>query len=200
MSTLRYKTIVGFGHQMGVGKDTAAELLVKDYEFRNMKFADALKSVCCAVFGWEKYQLEDQEFKQTEDKFWEITPRRALQLVGTDAMRNNIRQDIWVKALERRIRSTYHRNYVITDVRFPNEAEAIRRWGGHVIRIDRPGFSSTDPNRHASETALLDYDKWSGVIMNDGTIDELAKKVKAELARLGVSLPKNGHTTSNRTY
>ena len=188
MSSLKYKTIIGFGHQMGVGKDAAAEFLVDKYGFKQLKFADTLKDVCCTVFGWDRYQLEDQNFKATEDSFWEITPRRALQLVGTDAMRNNLRQDIWVKALERKIRATYHQNYVITDVRFPNEAEAILRWGGHVIRIDRPGYSSTDPNQHASETALLDYPKWTCSIDNDGTVEDLQKKVKAELANLGVHL------------
>jgi len=188
MSSLSYKTIIGFGHQMQVGKDTAAEFLVKKHDFKCMKFADTLKEVCCTVFGWDRQQLEDSDFKEMEDRFWEITPRRALQLVGTDAMRNNIRHDIWVKALERRIRSTWHRNYVITDVRFPNEADAIRKWGGHVIRIDRPGFSSDDPERHLSETALLGYEKWSGIINNDGTPEELTAKVVDELARLKIPL------------
>jgi hypothetical protein len=190
VSSLKYKTIIGFGHQMQVGKDAAAAFLVQEHGFTQMRFADALKDVCSLVFGWSREDMEDASFKQTEDPFWEITPRRALQLIGTDAMRNNIRQDIWVKALERKIRSTFQQKYVITDVRFPNEAEAILRWGGHVIRIDRPGYSSEDLNRHASETALLGYGKWSGVIQNDGTEAELRDKVRAELQRLQVQLPK----------
>lgn len=188
---LKHKKIIGFGHQMQVGKDTAGDLLCRQYGFRTYKFADCLKDVTCRVFGWDRAQLEEQDFKSETDRFWDITPRRALQLIGTDAMRNHVRPDIWVKALERQLQTYYAgNNIVITDVRFPNEADAILRWGGKVIRIDRPDFSSDDPEGHASETALLPYERWSGVINNDGSIIELEAKVVAELQRLGTTLYK----------
>ena len=67
------------------------------------------------------------------------------------------------------------RDWVITDVRFPDEAQAIKDWGGVLWRVDRPGLVGGDG--HASETAMDDYRGWDEVIVNDGTIAELRAKV-----------------------
>lgn len=68
-------------------------------------------------------------------------------------------------------------NWVITDVRFPNEVEAIKDRSGIMIRINRP---ETDSNAgtHLSETALDDYQDWDIVINNNGTIEDLIQKIK----------------------
>lgn len=65
--------------------------------------------------------------------------------------------------------------WVITDVRYPNEAEAIKNLGGVLIRIDRnTGFT----DNHISETALDNYDGWDYVIDNNGTLENLFNQVK----------------------
>ena len=87
-------------------------------------------------------------------------------------------------------------NWIITDVRFPNEVQAIKDRGGIVIRVNRPetwkstgcvimDMSSNDRSKdvvikyteHPSETALDDYE-FDIVVENDGSIEELVEKVK----------------------
>jgi hypothetical protein len=68
--------------------------------------------------------------------------------------------------------------WIITDTRFPNEAEAIKKADGIIIRIERPGVKPINP--HPSETSL---DKWDFdyVIVNDGSLADLTKKIKKVL-------------------
>lgn len=68
-------------------------------------------------------------------------------------------------------------NWIITDVRFPNEAQAIKDRGGIMIRIERPGVESHCGGQHPSETALDNYN-FDYVIENEGSIDELIQKIK----------------------
>lgn len=65
-----------------------------------------------------------------------LTLRHMMQLVGTEAFRNNIHPDAWVKALFSNYSS--YSKWVITDMRFVNEAERIKQEGGYLIRINRP--------------------------------------------------------------
>src|SRR5690606_4016638 len=81
--------------------------------------------------------------------------------------------DIWVDATMNAL--DVERDYVITDCRFPNEAQAINRAGGLVVRVQRPGNGPA--NDHPSETALDDY-QFDGVINNDGTLEDLATRVE----------------------
>ena len=150
------------------------------------KWAGKLKQVVNLLTGIPIYKLEDQEFKKTnlgsEWSTWQpyesnaswignkegiefpMTVRSLLQKVGTEALRNNVHQNVWVNALMADYigmydfdtdRTTYP-NWVITDTRFPNEAEAIKKAGGIIIRVDRPGVGPL--NNHVSETSLDDWD------------------------------------------
>lgn len=69
-------------------------------------------------------------------------------------------------------------NWIITDLRFPNEANAIKDRGGITVRINRAEAytSGSVKNLHSSETALDRYD-FDYVIINSGTIEELQQKV-----------------------
>jgi hypothetical protein len=111
---------------------------------------------------------------------WErvpVTPRVIMQLMGTEAGRNVFGNDLWVHAFIRKITNSRDDRWVMADVRFPNEADAILKAGGLVYRVDRPGaHASNGIAAHPSETALLGYNKWSGVIVNDGSLEELYAK------------------------
>jgi hypothetical protein len=67
-------------------------------------------------------------------------------------------------------------NWIIPDVRFLNEAEAIKERGGIIIRVDR----GSPANSHKSETILDNY-RFDFIISNNGTIDELSDVVKSIL-------------------
>ena len=179
--------IVGFSGYLRSGKDTAAQALIED-GFEHRSFAKALKDMAYALnpivevrgvtpplrlagvvdaLGWER----------AKDAYPEI--RALLQRMGTDAGRKVLGENIWVEtAIKNWMADGWSENAVFTDVRFPNEADAIRHpLGGMVIRINRPGFEP-GPDAHISETALDDY-PFDAVIENTGGIDDLYRAVRA---------------------
>lgn len=126
-----------------------------------------------------------------------MTVRDFLQKLGTEAIRNGLHENAWVNALfadyeipiswDRSDIKKEYPNWIITDVRFPNEAKAIKEKGGILIRVVRDeiitgsfmigknGFKCI--SGHPSETSLDDWD-FDHIIRNDGTIEQLIEKVK----------------------
>ncbi len=105
--------------------------------------------------------LGEEWWKNYGDFYHQTTVRDFLQLLGTDAIRNGLHSNAWVNALMADYKPAkmdqYHpSNWIVTDVRFPNEAEAIKDRGGVIIRIDRPGVEPV--NAHPSEVALDNWD------------------------------------------
>lgn len=147
--------LIGILGNIGSGKDTIAEYLVTIADYTRFSMASALKDACAAVFGWDREMLEGKStehraIREQPDPFWasrlsipEFSPRLALQLVGTDLFRDLLHQDIWAISVERKI--VNHRlkhddddsNIVISDIRFPNECEMIRRNGGQIWVVRR---------------------------------------------------------------
>jgi hypothetical protein len=129
------------------------------------KFAGKLKDIAGHLTNIDVEKFEDQEFKKTElGPEWGMTVRNFLQKLGTDALRDGLHPNVWVNALmadyecvpaDRAPDGWDCDNWIITDTRFPNEAEAIKSKGGIVIRVDRPGVKPINP--HPSEIALDDW-------------------------------------------
>lgn len=167
---------VGLSGYARSGKDTVAAFLVAEYGYRQICFADRLKSFVVALFpsvaevvndaggDWEKAK-EDPEV------------RRMLQGVG-EAARIHIDPNVWITAAL--IRSVgKDERIVVSDMRFPNEADALAARGGTLFRIERPG---TKPiNNHVSETALDRYDGFHAVLVNDDTIEMLHDRVRTAI-------------------
>ena len=144
----------------------------------------------------------------------EMTPRLMLQLLGTDCCRNIIHPSIWVNSLineydkglkkiekstdtnDGRFKHGYieesisinTNNFIITDTRFPNELEAVKKRGGITIRVNRNfegkwvdkqewDLHSKGIVPHESETAL-DDSTFDYEIDNNGTIPELIDKIR----------------------
>lgn len=102
------------------------------------------------------------------------TPRLILQRLGTEGGRDVIHPNIWVNAAMAGYDSEKHLWY-FTDVRFPNELQAVKDRGGITIRLQRGGGNT---GNHPSETGLDNsLDKFDYVVDNDGTIEELYNKV-----------------------
>ena len=181
--------LVGITGYKRHGKDTVGDYLVNFHGYRKIAFADSLKTALSAVFKFNHDQLYG-DLKETVDPFWNITPREAMQKIGTDLMRNLFRDDIWVKCLEREIVEIWKKDpsakLIIPDVRFPNELEMVKRLGGCMVRVTRPTLeptlspeqntpeqnASAIPEQHSSESHIssfvVDYD-----VTNNGTIDDL---------------------------
>ncbi len=180
------RTVVGVSGYAGSGKDAVAEALVSRHGFERAGFADALKELAYNAdpmvspdgrrlsgvvdeIGWDRAKTELPEVRGT---FRQFCRRGILQRFGT-AAREVLGEDVWVDALFRRHRET--RCLVVSDVRLPNEMEAVRARGGRVVRVVRPGVGPV--NGHISETAL-DHAELDAVIDNDGSLTDLTCKVE----------------------
>jgi hypothetical protein len=130
--------------------------------------------------------------------FKKMTVREFMQKLGTEAMRDGLHKNVWVNSLFsdyipqrykimedveklsaeelviKRQGYAYHPSWCITDMRFPNEYDAIKSKGGILIRINRP---SVPQNDHPSETSLDNF-KFDYVIDNNGTLEDFEKKIE----------------------
>ncbi len=187
--------IIGVCGKKRHGKDSVGRILKSQYGFKQTAFADAVKRVAMDVYGlsWDQCYGEEQE-KEDLIPYWDMSPRQIMQLIGTEVGRN-IHKDTWVRHTLNNIsaaaagqhylrRDDVNREFfrskqlcskwVITDVRFPNEAEAIWSQGGQIWKVQRPGSSSEDA--HASETSV-DLITPDITIQNDGSLEDLSRKV-----------------------
>jgi len=97
--------------------------------------------------------------------------------------------DFWVKkameAIDDMTEGDFPRVVVVTDTRFPNEVEALKKRGALLWRIRRPAKETSVRDLHPSETALDDYRDWDAILVaND--LAELLEQVKVNLSRLGL--------------
>lgn len=140
--------IIGITGFIGSGKDTAANYLVAQHGFKRDSFAGALKDAVATVFGWDRELLEGltpeaRTWREQVDPWWakrlkmpNLTPRWVLQYWGTEVCRQGFHDDIWIASLENRLNQRTG-NTVISDVRFPNEIQAIRNAGGVIAWVRR---------------------------------------------------------------
>ena len=161
--------IIAFGHKAQTGKDTAGEYLVERYGFKRIAFADRLKEMCSLLTGIP-FEEFFGEAKHTYNERWGMTHREMAQKMGTEAIRNGFHEDAWAIAALSNLDP--NKDYVVTDMRFPNEAEEVRRQGGVLIRIDRDTTGYEIDRTHPSETSLDDFDDWDLIIKNDGSLKQ----------------------------
>ena len=176
--------VVGFKRS---GKDTFADWFVSNAGFTRYSFAKPLKEGVMAFFGWTEHQLSDPVLKEMVDEYWGISPRQALQWVGTDAMREGLPSaypkfrettgnNIWVKRFQRTLMLSPESSFIIPDVRFQNEVDAIKASGGKVLRIRRESAIPAHIE-HASE----DVNLLTGVdleVSNEGSILALHRQAQ----------------------
>jgi hypothetical protein len=175
------KIIIGITGKKRHGKDTLGDLLISKKNFIKFAFADPLKLACKEIFNFSDEQLYGND-KEIEDDFWKITPRQILQYVGTELFRNQIgnilpetKENIWIKVMEKKVESSKEDKIVITDVRFPNEVEMVKKLGGIVIKVVRPSLSIQEHSEHISEAIdQLDVDF---TVINDKTPEDLYNAV-----------------------
>lgn len=197
-TTTEPTVVLGVNGFAGAGKDTFADILVEKYGFVKMAFADPMREIAMAIdpivhlgvvwadsggdeFLGERTELADgfglrtvrysdalEEVGYNEAKFKYPEIRNFLQRLGTEAGRNILGEDFWADLAMKR--SSGYGRVVLADCRFQNEAHAIRRRAGHVIRIERPGVEAA--NDHPSEHDLDGF-PFSEVVHNNGTIEDL---------------------------
>ena len=171
---------------MRVGKDSVADVLVRRYGFVRRGFADALKDeVLDRLPRTLGAYLEHHEgLEDTVDRRWQLVYgfkpdliRALLQEYGTEVRRADDPR-YWVKKVARWVEDCRPQRLVVPDVRFRNEVEFVRALGGQYVRVDRPGAGPAARGTHASESEL-DGIEPDYVVRNDGTLEDLERRVEA---------------------
>ncbi len=185
--------LIAFSGFKGSGKDTAANVLVEEYGFTKIAFADAVRQLALIIdpiitmqdgtvitnlttvikgIGWDKAKRKIPEV------------RRLLQVIGTEGGRMLVGENVWIDILAERFPDIADSSsrYVITDCRFPNEADFVESKNGSVVWISRPGLV---PDGHASESdEIRRWRNWE--IINDSDIESFKQSVRDMMTKEGV--------------
>lgn len=199
MDTQKSQIIIGlYSPAPQSGKSIFAEYLNYKYGFIRSSYAEPLKEMLrcllwnnCTDIGVNELLYTNSGMaslkKQTRPILCGKTYRELCQSLG-DWGRNDISPDLWVNALMNCVAA--RDRVVIDDVRFPNEAKAIRDRGGFLIKIIRD--SATRPNDHHSEGGL-ENEKFDAVLTNNGSIEELFHQGVEALKNLNIPMHYNAH-------
>lgn len=173
--------LLGIAGPAGSGKDTIGTRLSIHHDFVMTSFAEPLRCAAMEVFGLDYDHFIDRELKETVNGYWGLTPRQMLQRLGTEAIRGTFGAEFWI----RRWCQTYAEvqgtdNVVVTDVRFPEEAQMVRERGGIMVHVMRDGVTRFN---HASDQDIA-FLAGDHAIENDGDIKGLYAKVDDLLGSL----------------
>lgn len=169
--------LIGITGKARAGKDTVAELIELERNTTKISFASPIKAAVAAIFG-ETPAGHKEELIEGFNFSW----REAWQTLGTEWGRN-LQQDLWLAIVAKEFDAIRQLDFVeptcfvITDVRFDNEAEWIKKQDGIIVEVRRTAADKVAA--HSSEEGLTLRSDF--VVANDGTIDELRAKVSQVL-------------------
>lgn len=179
--------IIGLIGHKGEGKSSVASLLINFHNFKGpVKFAGPLKAMLVAYYRAHGLP-PDQILEKIEGSLKEVpcmflqgrTPRYAMQTLGTEWGRNLIRDDLWIKSLQSRIKAQSEvEDMVVDDCRFLNEAAALKESGAKLVRIWRTSLNPDKTHPSELEIGLIPVDY---TIDNGGPIEALPGEVKKML-------------------
>lgn len=183
--------LLGFGNKARHGKDTAAEAIREHYMNRKIYYADQkVPRIGIFKFATALYEEVNEHFKHNPNWWWssrivsgirvpdwvqpepnpEISPLapygkhpKLLQWWGTEFRRNHSGTNYWVDKLFASIPTNLD-IAMVSDTRFPNEADGVKQRGGYTVNVQRlredgtQYYSSDRPVDHPSEIALDGYD------------------------------------------
>jgi hypothetical protein len=177
-------SIIGISGKIGSGKDTLADFIVKqESRFEKKSYAYKLKKTGAYLTGTEESLWFTQEGKNIFLEEWGMTIGQFQQKLGTESIRNGLHQDAWIISLFADLKPGS--KWLIPDMRFPNEAEAVKKRGGILVRINgdpaRVRANSTRDLSHPSETSLDTYEGWDYVYENNKSLAELEDFAKTIL-------------------
>lgn len=159
--------LIGLVGLIGSGKDTVADFLVKNHQFKRDSFAKSLKDAVSAIFGWDRALLEgdtaeSRMWRERIDAYWSgklgraVTPRYILQFWGTEIMRGHFHDNIWIDSFATRYNGG---NIVISDTRFINEINTIKRLQGKVVLVRRAAI----PTRTEMQERQIHQSEWDWI-------------------------------------
>ncbi len=180
-------TLIGLTGFAGHGKDTARSIL-EEHGFIGLAFADPIRQMIRQLLdsaGIDTDCMDVRELKESTIPELGVSYRQMAQTLGTEWGRS-LHPDIWLRLADAFISDcydadTFNTHFVVSDVRFPNEADWVRERGGVIWRVARPGIEAVRPHASESSVDLITPDL---VIDNTGTIDDLHAAVERALHTL----------------
>lgn len=170
--------LIGLTGHARSGKTTAAEHLARTYLLEQYAFADPLRDGLMAIFNLDPTDFEGER-KEQPLGWLDCSPRQLMQSMGTEWARNTVHPDVWVKLAEQNLEYMTKAlgavlGFVVSDVRFENEADLIRRRGGTVIHILRPNALAVNP--HISEAGIA-ANSADLTLPNYGTVEDFLRSL-----------------------
>ena len=166
--------LIGLTGKARSGKDTVGDYL-SEHKYETYAMASPIKEACRAAFGWTDEHLFG-DLKEVVDPLYGITPREAMQKMGTEFGRDMINPKLWELRAKHQIESTEY--LVITDLRFDNEALLVLKHGGIVLNIERDTRDVINGvEGHSSEDGISKH-LITRTIKNNGSLVDLYDRVK----------------------
>lgn len=165
------------------GKSSVAAYL-STYGYRTVSFASPLKAMVRSFLthaGYTYDQVDDLLAASHKEKVipeFGVSPRHLMQTLGTEWGRECVSPDVWLKCWSRNVKHYLGSDLpvICDDVRFPNEADLIRKLGGELWLVTRPGVKRN--TSHASEGALDNFPYFDRRLVNSGTLVDLYQSVR----------------------
>lgn len=171
--------IIGLNGEAGAGKDSVADVLVQDFGYQRIAFADGLKE---ALYAFNPYAQTAGEYKlvsEIVDEFgWDYAKhefsevRGLLQSMGVEYRK--LDENVWIKVAHRKMLESSSSNIVFTDLRFENELKYLMSRNAAVIKVEREKNPHRISREHISEQLEISTPY---VISNNGSLDILHDEV-----------------------
>lgn len=173
------------------GKTTVANYLLAKGWY-SVPFAAPIKRMVVQLLN-EIGLSEDNALRLVNTDKEEIIPalrttaRHLMQTLGTEYGRQCVHPQVWLMCWERAVTAKLEAGIpvVVDDCRFHNEAALVRRLGGELWRIERPGTERS--TTHASEGGLDDYPLFDRRLVNDGSLLTLHERVREIVTPLSLA-------------
>lgn len=178
--------MIGISGKIGSGKSTASKYLTSRYGFYEKAYAAKLKEMCSALTGSPVDTFNTREGKCLKILNGSLTAGQLLQMVG-NGMRKAVYEKVWVDALF--IDYDRSKKWVIVDVRYPDELQAIKEKGGIVVRLEGDPGDIRKENKdgrdlNAPSEISLDGASFDHVILNNRSISDLYCQLDSILQNL----------------
>ena len=143
-----------------------------DYTFYNPKVNYENARKCANVILDNLFNDKTAKYEVNEEnrvvRYYELTPRKILQIIGTEGFRETISQSFWTEI-------AVWDNAIFSDLRFENEQKHIKMYGGYTIHVVRPDNPMLAKSSHKSDNGELSPDY---VLYNTGSLEELKERVQ----------------------
>jgi hypothetical protein len=179
--------LIGLTGHARTGKTTAANYLASEHRFETYAFATPLKEGIATMFNLSSEDIEGPG-KEQPIGWLGRSPRQLMQLLGTEWGRDMLSASIWIDLAEQNLGNLADlypeaMGFVISDVRFENEADYVRKRGGLIIHVQRADASAVNPHVSELGVAVQPHDV---VINNDSDLAGLLAQLDGIIATLHI--------------